>query len=277
MFGISCYSASFHSYKAGGETNQFSGELENCTYHYPNGQEGCKEVNLKLYKGELTALLGKNGSGKTTVAKHLNGLLLPQQGAVSVAGQLLTKKTLGQTRKKVGFLFQNPDYQIFAGTVEAEVAFGLKTAPLTAEQINNRVTEALTLTGLLSLKNQHPQRLSRGQRQLLALASLLAQQSEIIVADEPTTGLNEEMAAKVMELLAQLTAQGKTVLLVTHDLELAAAYAHRLVIMNRQKIVLDIPADQIASYLPELEKANLLQGGEINWPYLKATSPVAHG
>ena len=226
--------------------------VENATYVYPDGQLGCKEINFKLHQGELVALLGLNGSGKTTVARHINALVRPAMGNVRVLGQDLNGANLEFIRQKVGFLFQNPDYQIFAGSVSEEVGFGLKIRNTPAAEMKRRVEEVLETVGLLPHIDIHPHRLSRGQRQLLALASILVSEPDIVIADEPTAGLDRSISMRIMDRLSDMAAQGKTVLLVTHDLELAACYANRLVAMHRQRIHLDISLSELPNYRDQL-------------------------
>lgn len=231
--------------------------LEKCTYIYPDGQVGCRDVSLTLCRGELVALAGLNGSGKTTVARHFNGLVRPAPGWVRVFGRDLQEWGLKAVREKVGFLFQNPDYQIFAGSVREEVEFGLKIRKLPSEEIKRRVARVLEITGLTPCVDIHPHRLSRGQRQLLALASILACEPEIIVADEPTAGLNRSMAAAIAGHLKKMADTGCAVLVVTHDLELAAGYANRVVAMHKGEIRYDLPGGEISANLAGLREIGL--------------------
>lgn len=231
--------------------------LQDCTYTYPGGQLGCQEINLSLHQGELVALLGVNGSGKTTVARHFNGLAKPEKGSLHIHGRELAGKNHLALRQKVGFLFQNPDNQIFANTVEEEVGFALKIRKVPQQEIRVKVEQVLSLTGLLPLRDLHPHRLSRGQRQLLALASVLVGDPPIIIADEPTAGLNSDAAMTVIENLVKLAGEGRTVLWVTHDLRLAARYAHRLVAMHKQRVKLDIPVEELFVHQEELVRMGL--------------------
>ncbi len=239
-----------------GEENVIA-SLDDCTFIYPNGEVGCRNISLQVRRGEMLALMGLNGSGKSTVAKHFNALIRPSTGIVRFLGNDIRNADLGLLRRNVGFLFQNPDYQIFAGTVEEEVAFGLKLRKLPEDQVEKRVEEVLKDTGLISFSKVHPHRLSRGQRQLLALSSILAVEPELVVADEPTAGLDQWQAAWIMELLSRVALGGGAVLLVTHDLKLAARYAHRVVAMNRQKIHLDLQTSKLANHLEALKRIGL--------------------
>ncbi len=230
-------------------SGEVAASLEKCSFFYNGTQEGCREVSLELRMGEMAALVGLNGSGKTTLAKHFNGLVAPQQGVVRVLGRELNKTSVWDIRREVGFLFQNPDYQIFANSVEEEAAFALKIRKIPPDRIMERVHHVLRVTGLSEYRTWHPQRLSRGQRQLLALASVLAPEPGIIIADEPTSGLNRGSAEHIMQLLSQLAGEGRAVLLVTHDLGLAARYASRIVGMFRHRICIDTPVEQLDAHL----------------------------
>lgn len=206
--------------------------LEECTYFYRGTTAGCRDVSLSLAAGELVSLLGANGSGKTTVAKHVNGLLRPQRGKVWVVGSEVRRRSLTPLRRRVAFAFQNPDRQLFASTLEEEVAFAPRLQGCSPQETRRRVQAALGATGLLALAGTHPQRLSRGQRRLLALASVLAGEPEVLVADEPTGGLDGETARLVRGLLEALAARGVAILAATHDRVLAAR-SHRRLVMEQ--------------------------------------------
>ena len=231
--------------------------MEGCSYIYPEDRWAVRDINLKLYQGELVALIGLNGSGKTTVAKHFNGLIQPTSGTVRVFGQKITRANLQWCRQRIGYLFQNPDNQIFANSVFEEAAFSLRIQKVPEDQVLERVTEVLTRTGLIEHRDSHPHRLSRGQRQLLALASILVTHPELIIADEPTTGLDHDESERIMHFLDQLVAGGCAVLMVTHDLYLARSHAHRLVAMNDKRIILDIPVGEIDGHMGGLSKIGL--------------------
>jgi energy-coupling factor transporter ATP-binding protein EcfA2 len=230
--------------------------LDGCTHAYPDSRTGCRDVDLTLRQGELVALLGVNGSGKTTVAKHCNGLLRPTAGTVRLFGREAAPGRL-EAGRRVGFLFQNPDHQLLADSVTQEVAFTLRLQRLAPDQIPARVEQTLGLVGLAALGDEHPHKLSRGQRQLLAVASVLAGHQDVLVADEPTSGLGWAEAERVMQLLAGQVDDGRTVLLVTHDLELALAHATRVVVMREQAVVCDFPRAELPRHLDALAAAGL--------------------
>ncbi|MCO5385126.1 MAG: energy-coupling factor ABC transporter ATP-binding protein [Desulfosporosinus sp.] len=185
------------------------------------------------------------------------GLLKPSKGEIIVFNQLLSKEKLAEIRSQVGFLFQNPDYQIFASTVEEEVGFSLKLRGEVNEEIEQKIEESLEFVGLLEYKKMHPHRLSRGQRQLLALASILVNDPEFIIADEPTSGLDENQGYMIMDKLFHLSENGKTILLITHDLTMAKDYSNRLVALHNHRIRLDISTRDLDQHLDTLKEIGL--------------------
>lgn len=232
-------------------------EMTNVSYHYKSDLLGCEDINLEIYQGDFLAIIGLNGSGKSTLAKLLIGLLKPSKGVIKVFNQPLNKKNLTKTRTQMGFLFQNPDYQIFASTVEEEVGFSLQLRGEQKEVIEQTIDECLKFVGLLDYKKMHPHRLSRGQRQLLALASILVSNPEFIIADEPTSGLDETQGYMIMDKLLELSKKGKTILLITHDLNMAKDYSNRLVALHNQRLQLDIPTSNLDQHQGTLKAIGL--------------------
>ncbi|MHB8075388.1 ABC transporter ATP-binding protein [Desulfosporosinus fructosivorans] len=232
-------------------------EMTNVTYQYNNDLLGCEELNLEIYQGDFIAIIGLNGSGKSTLAKLLIGLLKPTKGEIKVFNQTLNKGNLTKTRTQVGFLFQNPDYQIFASTVEEEVGFSLKLRDVQTKVIEQKIEECLEFVGLLNYRKMHPHRLSRGQRQLLALASILVSDPEFIIADEPTSGLDETQGYMIMDKLFDLSKHGKTILLITHDLNMAKDYSNRLVALHNHRLRLDIWTRDLNQHLDTLKAIGL--------------------
>ncbi|RLG46222.1 MAG: ABC transporter, partial [Thermoproteota archaeon] len=173
-------------------------KTENLFFQYKNGPVALKGINLEVYQGEFVAIIGQNGAGKTTLAKHFNGLLKPTKGDVIIDGMNTKDALITDLAKTVGFVFQNPDHQFFSFTVEEEVAFGPRNLGLSDEEVKNRVDEALSTVGLEKMRQRHPFTLSRGQRQRLAVASVLAMHPKMIVLDEPTTGQDEVAINQIM-------------------------------------------------------------------------------
>jgi energy-coupling factor transport system ATP-binding protein len=225
------------------------------SFRYPKTDHWTlEEVSLSFRAGESVAIVGSNGAGKTTLAKHLIGLLRPTRGKVTVEGQDTARLSTARLSGKVGFLFQDPDYQIFANSVFDEVAFGLKIRKVPNAEITQRVSAILDRLGLLAFADNHPYRLSRGQRQRLALATILVREPSILVVDEPSSGLDYAETLDVMGLLNDFREQGGTVILITHDMELVERFATRVVVMANGKIKADMPTSELAVQTGSLPK-----------------------
>jgi energy-coupling factor transport system ATP-binding protein len=194
-------------------------------------------LNLSIYPGEFIAIVGENGSGKTTLVKHFNGLLTPLRGNVFVTGKNTRQFAISDLARDVGLVFQNPDHMFFADTVREEVEFGLRNIGIPAgdQAINN----ALGDVGLSHTKELYPRWLSRGERQRLAIACVIAMRPPAIVLDEPTTGLDGNEARLVMEILKRLQQAGHTIIVITHNREIAQYCADRVILMERGKIISD--------------------------------------
>lgn len=217
-------------------------ELRDVDYVYPTrAVEALKGVNLQIREGEFLAIVGQNGSGKTTLAKHLNGLLKPTRGEVLFRGRPLGEIRRTEMARHVGYVFQNPDHQIFSNTVREEVGFSLRVAGMDARTIEERVAEALAVVGLSGYEDQVPFTLTKGERQRVAVASVLAAQPQVIILDEPTTGLDYRHQRSMMEMLRDLHRRGHTVIIITHSMWVAAEYAERVVVMKDGQILLDAP------------------------------------
>jgi len=206
-------------------------KIEDLWFGY-EGHPCLKGINLQIRKGESVALFGKNGSGKTTLFKAILGLLRPQKGKITIEG--ISNPELSPYGCKIGFLYQNPDEQLFTCSVEEEISFGPKNLG-----ININIEEALKLFELEGYKGRQPQTLSRGERQRLALASILSMQPEIILLDEPTTGLDTKGWTKFMDITYNLTLRGKTVVFSTHNRKAMGEFADRLIQIEEGKIIRD--------------------------------------
>ncbi len=212
-------------------------------YSYPFHQvKALRGINWKVREGEFIALLGQNGSGKTTLAKHCNGLLKPTAGRMLVRGKPTTAFSHKDLAQEVGYIFQNPDHQIFARTVEEEVGFGLKVLGMDSKTIRQRMAEALEVVELQGYEKQLPFTLTKGERQRVAVASVLAVQPKVIILDEPTTGLDYIHQRRMMDLLRRLNQRGHTIIIITHSMWVAAEYAHRTVVLKEGAIILDGPS-----------------------------------
>lgn len=206
---------------------------------YPGGAAALVDMDCRVDEGEFVAVVGRNGAGKTTFARHLNGLLRPTGGEVRICGRPAAGRSVAELAHDVGFVFQNPDHQIFASSVADELAYGLRNAGWDPERIAARVDEVRRLVGLDVAPDTHPFRLGKGQRQRLAVASVLALSPRILVVDEPTTGQDHAGARAMLDLVADLNAAGHTILMVTHDMALVAEYARRVLVFDRARLVAD--------------------------------------
>jgi energy-coupling factor transport system ATP-binding protein len=213
--------------------------IESLSYIYPSGVQALSDVTLSIRQGEFLAILGQNGSGKTTLAKQLNNLLTPQQGKVLLKEEEIQRKSIEEISQTVGLVFQNPDHQIFCERVEEDVAFSLKLLDLPAKEISTRVEVALKAVDLEPFRNEDPFSLTKGQRQRVTVASILALRPEILILDEPTTGLDYLELKRMMELIKHLNEEGHTIIMITHCMWVAAEYAQRVVLMKEGKILLD--------------------------------------
>ena len=210
-------------------------------------------IQLTIRAGEFVALTGPNGAGKTTVAKHLNGLLRPTAGRVLICGRDVAGQPTWQLAGQVGYVFQNPDHQIFCRSVAEEVGFALRVAGRPPAEIAARTTAVLQFTGLTDLSEANPLTLTRGQRQLVAMASTLIAEPEILVIDEPTTGQDWRGVQAIMGLVDRLNQQGTTIVMISHDRELIAHHARRVVTIDGGQVVADGPVQtQVITQLGEL-------------------------
>ncbi len=208
------------------------------------------------------ALVGQNGSGKTTLVKHFNGLLRPDTGDILINRESVADKSVAEMARTVGYVFQNPDHQIFADTVFEEVEFGLKNLGVLESTREEIVTAVLKQTGLYQYANTHPTSLSGGEKQRLAIASILVMNPQILILDEPTTGLDLRSSRSIIELVKDLHYQNHTVVLVTHDMKLVAEMAQRIIILRNGKIAADNTPKTIFSNKKLLDE-NFLQPPQI--------------
>jgi len=233
-------------------------EVRNVYFTYPNGVEALKGVSLHIDRGEFVAIMGQNGAGKTTLVKHFNGLLKPTRGEVLVDRVNTKEVSVATLARKVGYVFQNPDHQLFCETVEKEIAFALKNFGFDEELIKRRVDWALNLLGLSQYRESSPFMLSGGERKRLALASVLAWDPEVVILDEPTIGQDYAQKEKLRQFILQLRAQGKTVVIVTHDIEFVADCSPRVVLMANGRIVADGKVEEILTNPRLLAEASVI-------------------
>ncbi len=219
--------------------------IEDLVHRYPTGIEAVRGVSLAIEPGEAVAILGQNGSGKTTLVKHLNGLLRPAEGRVLLDGQATEGRSIADLAATVGFVFQNPDEQLFERSVEREVAFGPRNLGVPAAAIAERVSGSLAAVGLSEERTTNPYDLDLSRRKLVALAGVLAMDPAILVLDEPTTGQDADGVARVGAVVEAMRAAGRTVVAITHDMEFAATRFGRVVIMRDGIVVADGPPERV--------------------------------
>jgi len=233
-------------------------EIKDVYFTYPTGVEALKGVSLTIDDGEFVAVMGQNGAGKTTLVKHLNGLLKPTRGDVVVDGVNTREVSVAKLSRKVGFVFQNPDHQLFCETVEDEVAFALRNFGFEESAIKRRVTWALNLLGVTQYRQTSPFMLSGGERKRVAMASVLAWDPKVVILDEPTIGQDYQQKEKLRHFIVQLNAQKKTVIVVTHDVEFVAECDPRVVLMAEGKIVAEGGAREILTNQKLVAKASIV-------------------
>lgn len=217
---------------------------EHLTHIFPNGKIAINDINLSIQDGEFVIVAGSNGSGKTVLMRHFNGLYLPTHGKVLLDGKPITED-LTSVRKKIGLIFQNSDSQIVGQTVAEDVAFGPENLNLSRKEVDEQVKESLEAVGLSAFANQRPNTLSGGQKRKLAVAGVLAMNPKILIFDEPFTGLDYPGVVQVLKQIVQLHKSGHTIILVTHELEKTLAHADRLIIMDKGRIVRDSEPSQL--------------------------------
>lgn len=211
-------------------------DLRQVAYAYPGGHQALYGVDLHVHPGERVALLGPNGAGKTTLVLHLNGVLRPGHGSVSVSGLPVTDANLLEVRRRVGLVFQDPDDQLFMPTVRDDVAFGPANLGVRGAELDARVHEALDAVGVADLADRAPHHLSFGQRRRVAIATVLAMQPEILVLDEPSSNLDPASRRELADILRGLPV---TLLMVTHDLPYALELCPRSVVLSEGTVVAD--------------------------------------
>ncbi|RJS70751.1 ATP-binding cassette domain-containing protein [ANME-2 cluster archaeon] len=204
----------------------------NLHYTYPDGARALNGINFEARRCKKTAIIGPNGSGKSTLFLHFNGLYRPTAGAVYVNGAEITDKNIDTIRRTVGLVFQDPDDQLFAPTVRDDVAFGPANLGLSRYEIETRVEDVLTMLGISDLRDRNVDNLSGGQKKTVAIAGVLAMEPDIIVLDEPTSGLDPESTTEIVEITEELTAAGKSIIISTHDVDLALSWADEIYVLK---------------------------------------------
>jgi len=239
------------------ETSTVILEAEDVAYAYGGEIPALNGLSLRVHAGELLAITGRNGSGKTTFARHLNGLLRPDSGQVRLHGENTAKQTVAALSRHVGYVFQNPDHQIFNDSVWEEIATGPRNLGFSAAMVKTRVEEAMAQFGLEALAGKPPSLLSFGWRKLVSIASVYAMGTEIFVLDEPGSGLDRDLIGRVMQVVNEFVRQGGSVLMITHDMRLIARHAGRCVVFDNGMVLADSTPRHIYQDSAMLEQAGL--------------------
>jgi energy-coupling factor transport system ATP-binding protein len=232
--------------------------VDGINFTYPGNVKALRNVSLTVKDGEFVAIMGQNGAGKTTLVKHFNGLLKPSSGSVRIDGVETTKTSIASLSRTVGFVFQNPDHQLFSETVQQEIGFALKNFGLDEDTIHKQITWALNLLSLTQYRETSPFMLSGGERKRVALASVLAWDPKILILDEPTIGQDHEQKEILRQFIVQLQTQGKTIVIVTHDVEFVAECNPRVVLMKEGRIVADGEGKEILTNLDALTESSIV-------------------
>lgn len=231
--------------------------VRNLRFTYEGGAEALRGINLDVYDGEMLAIVGGNGCGKTTFAKTLNGLLRPSNGSVTVDGRNASAMTVAELARSVGYAFQNPDHQLFSSTVEDEVRFGPRNLGYPEPQVAGMVGQAIDAMGLGAIRNLPPLSLRLSDRRRISIASVIAMDPKVLILDEPTSGLDAAETRTLMESVSRLNREGRTIVLITHDMRLVAEYAQRVVVMASGRVLLDSDVSGAFSDLALLRQSSL--------------------
>lgn len=230
-------------------------DLQDVSFQYPSGVWAVDSVSLSIPSGKLVVILGENGAGKTTLVKLLNGLLRPTKGTVWVGDWNAAEHSPARLAGRVGFLFQNPDDQLFERSVAREVAYGPQNLGMSPAEVRRRVQAALELVGLQGDADAHPYDLPQPHRKLLALAATIAMDTPVLVLDEPTIGQDEVGRQAVGRILQDLHTMGRTLVVITHDVDFCAEHAQRVVVMLDGRVHLDGPTGRVFAQAGELAQA----------------------
>lgn len=239
--------------------------VENLDFTYPDGTPALMGINLEIGEQEFIAFIGQNGSGKTTLSKCINGLFKPTAGKVIVEGLDTSRRgIIKQLVTKVGYVFQNPDHQLFNRSVKSEIAYGPRNINLPEDEVEQRVREAARVAGVSEdLFETHPYFLPKGLRQRVAIASILALKPRTIIVDEPTTGQDMQQSLEVMNFLRRLwKEEGHTIIIITHEMRIVADYAERTVVLGQGQILLDAPTRQVFAQ-PEILQQTYVEPPQI--------------
>jgi energy-coupling factor transport system ATP-binding protein len=231
--------------------------ISDLVFTYPSGVTALNGVTLSIPAGQRVAIVGQNGAGKTTLVRHLNGIFQPTAGSVQIGDWDTKGRDIAELAARVGYVFQNPDEQLFARSIRDEIGFGPKNLGVPKEDIPARVTAALLRSGLEGKEDTHPYHLSLSERKRVALASVLAMETPIVVLDEPTTGQDARGVALIGDVVHELSADGRTVVAITHDMDFCAENFERVLVMADGQVLADGDPDHAFTQLDALAEAHV--------------------
>ncbi len=237
-------------------------EFRDVTFRHPTGVTALDGVNLTIGDAQTVAIVGENGAGKTTLVKHITGLLKPTSGTVTLDGEDTRKKTTAELSRKAGVAFQNPDHQLFSESVEAEIAFGLRNFGFPEDVVTQRVDWALNFFNLTEYRKSSPLILSGGEKKRLTIACVLSWDPKVVVLDEPTVGQDAIQKEKLAGIVRQLRSTGKTIIIVSHDIEFLWPMQPRMIVMARGRILSDGPSSEV------MLKDDMLSSARVSQPQL---------
>lgn len=232
--------------------------IKDVEYVYPNGTRALNKINLIINKGDFIAIMGQNGAGKTTLIRTLNGLLRPIKGQIFINGENISTKTIANISKNVGIVFQNPMHQLFSSTIEEEIKFSLKNLDLSREEVQTKTQNILKQFNLEKYKERSPFNLSGGESKKLALASIICRNPQILIFDEPTLGQDAKEIKFLINLLEREREAGKTIIIVTHNIEFSLEYIPRTILMSEGNIIADGPTRYILANKHLITKTSLI-------------------
>lgn len=232
---------------------------DHVSYEYPNGFLAVDDISMEIEKGACIAIVGQNGAGKTTTVKMLNGLLRPARGDVTIGGMNSKEHTIAHMSRNVGYVFQNPDDQIFHSTIYSEVAFGTKVLDKTEKETKELVDYALEITHLARYKDVNPFNLPFSTRKFISIAAIIAMDTQVMIFDEPTAGQDLTGNERLSVILEHLQKQGKTLITISHDMEFVVKNFKRVIVMANKKVVTSGPPSEIFWNFEALEQSMLKQ------------------
>jgi energy-coupling factor transporter ATP-binding protein EcfA2 len=240
-------------------TNNVGIRVINTSYSYPNGIIALKKVDLIINKNEKIAIMGRNGAGKSTLMKIMNGLLYPSSGSVEIEGLKTTEYKSSDLTKKVGVMFQNPEHQLFSNTVEDELDYSLKNLHLTKENLKRYKDDVIQELDLEEFLKISPYNLSGGERKRVSIATILCRKPDYLLFDEPTIGQDKKYRQILEDIIKKQHEQGKTIVIITHDIEFAYTNTNRGILLENGSILADGPIEKLLTQNSILEKTSLIQ------------------